>query len=404
MRRTLGTVRGMEDSSRSKGGATRTARMLAAGAVVAGGALGLVSAQWSVVVPASVAMVALAVPGARPLRYRRSGAAVGAAAAVSLLCTLLHRGPLTGLAGIWVLLEFAGLAVLLALAVRHAPVRNAVAAAVLGVLALGLQPLRMLLAASASWTEYVFFIASGTIAGLVAVAIGVVRRAAARRRSRMFADVRRRERLALAGDLHDLVAHDVTGIVLDAQATRAEADPAQTPEALVRIERAGLEALAAMDRTVGMLRGEGDSTAPGTRTYGVADVSELADRFAATARIPVHRQIAPDLADRVPREASDAVYRLVAEALTNVRRHAPRAAEVSVAITADAGALRVRIADSGTRAAVRHHRLSPRGGHGGTGLIGLAARIEALGGELRSGPADTGWFVEATLPLKGDAP
>jgi signal transduction histidine kinase len=168
---------------------------------------------------------------------------------------------------------------------------------------------------------------------------------------------------------------------------------------LERIEKAGLQALAAMDRTVGMLRDEGGAAEPGTRTYGVADVAELADRFAASARIPVHRKIDPYLADRVPREAGDAVYRLVAEALTNVRRHAPHAAEVSVALTAEAGALRVRVADTGKRALMRHHRLGHRGGHGGTGLIGLAARIEALGGELHAGPEATGWLVEASLPL-----
>lgn len=372
--------------------------MLAVAAVVVAGAIGLVSAPWSVVVPASAAMLALAAPGGR--RYRHSGAALGAAAAVSLLCMLLHRGPLTGFAGIWALVEFAGLAALVMSAVRHAPVRSAVAAAALGVLALGLQPLRMLLGASAMWTEYVFFIASGTIMGLVAVGIGAGRRLAARRRSRTLADVRRRERLALAGDLHDLVAHDVTGIVLDAQATRAEADPAQAPEALERIERAGLEALAAMDRTVGMLRGEGDA-GPGTRTYGVADVAELADRFGAAARIPVQQRIDADLV--VPREAADAVYRLVAEALTNVRRHAPHAGGVSVAVTAEDSALTVRIADTGTRGPARRQRLARRGGHGGTGLIGLAARVEALGGEFRAGPAETGWSVEATLPLERHA-
>ncbi|MDN3243074.1 sensor histidine kinase [Glycomyces tritici] len=393
----------MNDASRRKDSTARVARMLTAAAVVAAGAVGLAFAQWSAVVPAVAAVLALAAPGGRCLRYRRTGAAASAVAAVSLLCTLLHRGPLTGSAGIWVLVELAAFAVLVGVAVRHAPGRQAAGAAALAVLALGLQPLRMLRDASPLWTEYVFFLGGWTIVGLVAVAVGVVARLADRRRSRALAEVRRRERLALAGDLHDLVAHDVTGIVLDAQATRAEADPAQAPDALERIEKAGLQALAAMDRTVGMLRDEGGAAEPGTRTYGVADVAELADRFAATARVPVHRHIDPDLADRVPREAGDAVYRLVAEALTNVRRHAPSAAEVSVALTAEAAVLRVRVADTASRSLVRHHRLAHRGGHGGTGLIGLAARVEALGGELHAGPDATGWLVEASLPLGREA-
>jgi signal transduction histidine kinase len=359
-----------------------------------GGAVGFAWAAWTAVLPAVVAMLAVAAPGERAGRWRRSGAAACAAAAVSLLCTLLHRDGLEGPAGIWVLLELAALAALIAVAVRHAPVRNAVVAAALGVVALGVQPLRMLLGASTMWTEYVFFLGCGTVAALAAASVGVVRRLAVRRRARALADMRRRERLALAGDLHDLVAHDVTGIVLDAQATRAEGDPAQAPEALERIERAGLEALAAMDRTVGMLRG---GQPPGARTYGVADVPELVDRFAATARIPVRFDLDPDLEDRVPREAADAVYRLVAEALTNVRRHAAHATDVTVALTAAHGTLTIRVANTGPRAS--SGRLPRLGGHGGTGLIALTARYEALGGGLRAGPSSAGWLVEASLPL-----
>jgi signal transduction histidine kinase len=374
---------------------SRTQLSAAASIVIAvGGAVGFASAAWTVVLPAVVALLALTVPGDRAGRWRRSGAAACAAAAVSLLCTLLHRGGLSGAAGIWVLVEVFALAALIAVAVRHAPVRNAIAAAALGVIALGVQPLRMLLGASTMWTEYVFFLGCGTVAALAAAAVGVARRLAVRRRARVLADMRRRERLALAGDLHDLVAHDVTGIVLDAQATRAEGDPAQAPEALERIERAGLEALAAMDRTVGMLRG---GEPPDARTYGVADVPELVDRFAATARIPVHLDLDHDLEGRVPREAADAVYRLVAEALTNLRRHAAHATEATIALTAEHATLTIRIANSGPRTS--GGRLPRLGGHGGTGLLALTARFEALGGDLRAGPTDAGWLVEATLPL-----
>ncbi|WP_158630380.1 sensor histidine kinase [Glycomyces terrestris] len=371
----------------------------AAAAVVIGGAVGLAWAPWTAVLPAVAAAVALAAPGARAGRYRRTGTAALAAAAVSLLCTLLHRVPVTGAAGFWLLLELAALAGLAASAVRHAPARRAALAGALAAAALGAQPLRMLLGTSATWTEYVFFTGAWTLVALGAVATGLARRLAARRRERTRAEMRRRERLALAGDLHDLVAHDVTGIVLDAQATRAEGDPAQAPEALARIERAGLEALAAMDRTVGMLRG-GES--PGARTYGVADVPELVDRFAAAARAPVVLELDPDLPGRVPREAADAVYRLVAEALTNVRRHAPHAGGVEVALTAHDAALEIRILSAGGRESPRP-RLPRLKGHGGTGLLALTARFEALGGELRAGPGDGGWLVAATLPLLREA-
>jgi signal transduction histidine kinase len=379
-----------------------TRRALGAGvsaAAVVGGAVAVASAPWTAVLPAVAATVLLAAPGAQASRYRRTGVAAGAAAAVSLLCTALHRGPVSGTAGAWVLLELAALAALAVLAVRNAPAWPATGAAVLVTAALAVQPLRMLRDTDATWTEHVFFTAAGTFTALAAIGAGAAWRFAVRRRERTRAEMRRNERLALAGDLHDLVAHDVTGIVLEAQATRAEGDPAQAPEALERIERAGLEALAAMDRTVGMLRG---GETPDARTYGVADVPELVDRFAATARTPVRFDFDPDLADRVPREAADAVYRLVAEALTNVRRHAPHADAIEVALTADPAALAVRVADAGAREGVRH-RLPRLKGHGGTGLVALAARFEALGGELRAGPHSGGWLVEATLPLAREA-
>ncbi|MEU6246232.1 histidine kinase [Glycomyces sp. NPDC047010] len=329
-------------------------------------------------------------------RVRRigGGPAAIAAAAASLLGTALYRGTLTGAAGAWMLLEGAALAALIALAVRHAPAGRAWAAAVLGAAALAAQPLRMLNGAGASATEYVFFIAFGAVVGLAAAGTGLLVRLVARGRARALDDVRRRERLALAAGLHDLVAHDVTGIVLDAQATRAEGGGGDA--ALERIERAGLEALAAMDRTVGMLRGEGTGS-PSARTYGVADLPELADRFAETARVPVRCDLDPDAAERVPRETGEAVYRLVAEALTNVRRHAPDAAGVAVSVTAGPAGLVARVSDTG---ALRSGRSLPRsGGRGGTGLIGLAARVEALGGEFRAGPDGAGWLVEATLPV-----
>ncbi|MDV9197459.1 helix-turn-helix transcriptional regulator [Streptomyces sp. Wh19] len=242
-----------------------------------------------------VAVLGLVVPGDLWRAYRYTGTSACAVAVVSLLCTVVHRGPVTAPAEIWVLVEAFGLSALVFTAVRYAAARGAIGAAALGVLALGIQPLRMLWWASpaATWTEYVFFLGGWTLIGLAAVAIGLSRRFADCRKSRTLAAVRRRERLALVGDLHDLVAHDVTGIVLEAQATRVEADAAQVPEALNRIEEAGLQAMAAMDRTVTMLRGGGDSdpdsAAPGTRPYGAADLLELIDRFAATGRIPVRR-------------------------------------------------------------------------------------------------------------------
>ncbi|TDB69656.1 sensor histidine kinase, partial [Micromonospora sp. KC723] len=211
---------------------------------------------------------------------------------------------------------------------------------------------------------------------------------------RMVARVRREERLALAGDLHDLVAHDVTGIVLEAQASQVETGGTADRETLGRIEEAGLQALAAIDRTVDVLCA--DDGEPRHGTYRVADLPALVGRF-GNGRTTVRTELAGDLSDRVPREIGDAMYRLVAEALTNVRRHAPHAREVSVTGFVDGeNVLRFAITDTG-RAGRRTTGWRSR--RSGFGLVGLAARVEALGGTLHAGETPDGWSVTAMVPL-----
>jgi signal transduction histidine kinase len=348
-------------------------------------------------VSALVAVLALALPGPRWQRYRRLGVAACAVAVVSLAATAAHTEAVTGLTGGWLLAELLALALLVQTAVRWAPVRLAMAAAGLGILAAGVQPARMLWGAAPppAWTEVVFLTACWAMVVLAAAGVGGLRRWAHRRRMRMVARARREERLALAGDLHDLVAHDVTGIVLEAQASRAEGGAALDRDALDRIEQAGLQALGAIDRTVDVLRD--DETASRRVTYRIADLPALIGRF-GNARATVRADLAPELSERVPREIGDAMYRLVAEALTNVRRHAPNVQAVSISGLVDGdNVLRFAVTDAGP-AGRRTARW--RAGRGGFGLVGLAARIEALGGTLHAGPTADGWTVTAALPLQ----
>ncbi len=347
-------------------------------------------------VSALAAVLALVLPGPRWQRYRRRGVAAGTAAVVSLAVTTAHTEAVTGLAGAWLLAELLALALLVQTAVRWAPARAAAAAAGLGVLAAGVQPARMLWGATPppTRTEVAVLTACWAIVVLAAAGVGGLRRLTSRRRTGMAARARREERLALAGDLHDLVAHDVTGIVLEAQASRVEGGTASDHAALDRIEQAGLQALAAIDRTVDVLRD--DDTASRRVTHRIADLAALVSRF-GTARVTVCVELAPDLSEWVPREIGDAMYRLVAEALTNVRRHAPHAQVVSVSGFVDGDSvLRFAVTDAGP-AGRRTARW--RTGGGGFGLVALAARIEALGGTMHAGPTADGWSVTAALPL-----
>ncbi|GAA0562522.1 sensor histidine kinase [Actinomadura livida] len=269
-------------------------------------------------------------------------------------------------------------------------------------------PLRWSVVAAAAFT------APLGIALAVFLGVGLYLRALDARRSRALAAARRDERLELARDLHDFVAHHVTGIVVQAQAARfaAQAGSAQSPEQLDRmfggIEKAGTEALTSMRRMVGLLRdaqnagardGEARPAAlaadTGSGRHPVGDLTQLRDLVAGFTHPPAALTLAPDLGT-LPPEVAASAHRIVQEALTNVRKHAADAAAVRVTLARANGAVEVAVRDDGGG---RGRRLPS----GGFGLTGLAERVGALGGRLHAGPRpEGGWEVVAVLPA-GDA-
>jgi signal transduction histidine kinase len=212
------------------------------------------------------------------------------------------------------------------------------------------------------------------------VACGLGLRLLDARQSEAAESARRDERLALARELHDVVAHHVTGIVLHAQAMRKVQRPEGMAESLAGIETASTEALVAMRRVVGLLR----DGPPATKPERLDDLVARFDGPPVLLRLPEGDQV-------WPAEVSSTVYRIVQESLTNVARHAPRAHAVTVQVGQDRRAVTVEVADDGPP--VRVHR-------GGYGLIGMRERVEALGGTLSAGPRPGhGWAVRATVPL-----
>ncbi|MCX5196670.1 histidine kinase [Streptomyces sp. NBC_00249] len=209
--------------------------------------------------------------------------------------------------------------------------------------------------------------------------------------------VRTAERLELARELHDLVAHHVTGIVVEARAARfTQVSAERAAEIFGRIETAGDEALGSMRRLVKILR-ENDA-APGADrapVAGLADIRVLAERFSATGP-PVVLYVEEGLELRLPGDVAATAHRIVLEALTNISKHAATATHVRIGLRTVPAGLEVRIADDGGRPA----RLSEKASGGGYGLAGMAERAEALGGSLTAGrPPEGGWLVTATLPL-----
>ncbi len=212
------------------------------------------------------------------------------------------------------------------------------------------------------------------------------------------------ERLALARELHDVVAHHVTGIVVQAQAARlvADRDPDAAARALERIETSGTEALTAMRLLVGSMRGAEPVGGPveDATTDLAADLRAVADGFDHGPAVDLRL----DLPSALPHEVGRSVLRIVQESLTNVVRHAAGATVVVVEVDGGLGSagepaeLHVRVSDDGAG-----RRARPAAGVGGYGLIGMRERVELLGGTFVAGPTLTGWRVEALLPLRPSA-
>ncbi|MFC7306468.1 sensor histidine kinase [Streptomyces monticola] len=322
-----------------------------------------------------------AVPWSGAPLLARAWAAAGVSWAVSLYLIFSER-PLI----VWGMGEAVALLVLLTGVLLRAPARSA---AVLGPL-LGLA----CVAAPVRDADPGRFTMLFSVLTAVVTAFSLLLRAQAVQRVRDLQAVRAAERIELARELHDLVAHHVTGIVVQARAARFTAVEGERAAATFeRIEHAGDEALGAMRRLVKVLREGAAETEP---VAGISQVRELAERF-SQAGPPAILYVEPGLEDTLPGDLAAVAHRVVREALTNTRKHAADATAVRIGLRALPGALEVRVADDGSRAA----SLSDTSRGGGFGLAGLTERVTALGGELTAGrSAEGGWEVRAVLPYE----
>ncbi|GAA3887472.1 histidine kinase [Saccharothrix violaceirubra] len=231
----------------------------------------------------------------------------------------------------------------------------------------------------------------GGLAVLAAAATGgAAFRYRAESRRRAVDQIRGQERVGLARELHDIVAHHVSAIVVQAQAGRAIAGrrPEAALETLAVIEGEAARTLAEMRAMVRVLR-DGAPAEYASRP-GVADLGALARRDPTPV---VDVELPDDLGD-LPLQVDTAVYRLAQEALTNALRHARNASRVEIRVVERAGRLRLRVTDDG--------QIDPgRSVDHGFGLLGMTERVQLLGGTLRAGPVpEGGWTVEAELPTK----
>ena len=198
------------------------------------------------------------------------------------------------------------------------------------------------------------------------------------------------ERARIARELHDIVAHSVSTMVVQAGAERRVLDDGQasTREVLLSIEQTGRQAMAEMRRLLGMLRKDDQELALAPQP-SLAHVDLLVDQIRA-AGMPVELRVEGEPVP-LPPGVDLSAYRIVQEALTNALKHAGPA-RATVTVRYDKHELTLEIADSGRGAA--------NGNGGGHGLVGMRERVALYGGELDAGSrAGRGYAVQARLPL-----
>jgi len=216
------------------------------------------------------------------------------------------------------------------------------------------------------------------------------------------------ERVRIARELHDVIAHSLSVMVAQADGGvyAFDAAPERSREALAEIGRTGRQALSEMSSLLGVLRGgpEAPSLAPAPAAADIAQLVTQAREAGMRVSLTVEGQARP-----LPGGLSLAAYRIVQEALTNVRKHAGPGAAAEVTVRYGPGDLVLRVADDGGGSAGSPSELPRYGadrppgpvGNPGNGLAGMRERTAMYGGTVQAGPRpdDGGFEVTARLPL-----
>jgi signal transduction histidine kinase len=207
------------------------------------------------------------------------------------------------------------------------------------------------------------------------------------------------ERARIARELHDVIAHNVSVMVVQAAAGEDvfDEDPDKARESLAAVASTGRAALTELRRLLGVIRAEGDRGDPAYAPQpGIERIDELVGQVRETG-LPVELSVLGE-ARPLPEGVGLCAYRIVQEALTNTLKHADASAsQVHLRYVADA--LELQVLDDG------HGATTLNGEAGGQGLIGMRERVALFGGELTAGPrSGRGYEVRARLPLEETKP
>ncbi|WP_170140174.1 sensor histidine kinase [Prauserella marina] len=196
------------------------------------------------------------------------------------------------------------------------------------------------------------------------------------------------ERLRIARELHDVVAHNMSMVAVKAGVAHhvAEQHPAEAKETLGIIESTTRDALVEMRHLLGVLRSEQEQGTELSPAPGLSGLVELAERARSTG---VEVELSVDVKEPLPEGVELSVYRIVQESVTNVMKHAAPA-RCTVSVRSESGSVHVGVRDDGSRITW---------GAQGHGLLGMRERVAVYGGTFSAGPVEGGGFaVSAVLP------
>ncbi|MDW4904144.1 histidine kinase [Streptomyces sp. ADMS] len=216
------------------------------------------------------------------------------------------------------------------------------------------------------------------------------------------------ERSRVAREMHDIVGHNLSVMVslADGAATLAANRGEQSAEALRILGDTGRQAMGELRRVLGVLREEQEDVRMLSPQPGIRDLDPLLTRVRAAGPAVTYRTVGE--LDSLGSGVQLTVYRIVQEALTNTLKHAGTGSSAEVTVTADAGQVRIRVADTGVPPGAPVPAESPpHTGDAGHGVVGIRQRAAMYSGAVTIGPRDTGlgWLVDVVLDVpSGPAP
>ncbi len=203
------------------------------------------------------------------------------------------------------------------------------------------------------------------------------------------------ERTRIAREMHDVVAHQLSLMTVQAGAARtvSESDPTAARDAMASVEKAGRQAVSEMRNLLGVLRPAAASNALGPQP-GIGDLPVLIQEVNDVGP-KVNLQTQGELSE-LPARLQLNIYRIVQEALTNVIKHAGEGVHVDVSVDGGSDSIVVDVKDNGNGGEI--------GQNSGHGIIGMRERVELLGGSFKAGRCNDGGFeIHAVLPLEPGA-